>query len=433
MQLDENNAATRELSMLQTAWLQNEIGLWSDSRRKIEIAEACTQANATVLRRSGKFKRSPYPPIDVCEEDSGEVVEKKWLQWTQQESLKRIQYHAFLHDSRVSLALHVSPVISYTELHLPLPACRELWAAETAEQWKRAYLARNLGPIPRVVSLTEALQDMSSITPCRSQLDVHYSALILLHGLWSIVWEYRQLNSIGGVQSKYWNGLVLSSRHAELCSALQQYRLDSLKWGILCPRVRIVLELISLHLHMSLEELQLYAGKENIEEAQKVYHSARQWFDSPASRQAVWHAGQVLRAAACFSSGSLYDFFVIAVYHASMAFWSFGVVGRSDGMPAASLMNMGSHAQQRNYPLIFLDEEETLDLPGFVAQARGVPGLTGKNGRFIPLENTRAVMEHIAELLSSNWRPGSQPPLVDSVRRLVLDLGKAAKRVELGC
>jgi len=184
---------------------------------------------------------------------------------------------------------------------------------------------------------------------------------------------------------------------------------------------------------MSLEELQLYAGKENIEEAQKVYHSARQWFDSPASRQSVWHAGQVLRAAACFSSGSLYDFFVIAVYHASMAFWSFGVVGRSDGMPAASLMDMGTHAQQRSYPLIFLDEEETLDLPGFVAQARGVPGLTGKNGRFIPLEDTRAVMEHIAELLSSNWRPGSQPPLVDSVRQLVLDLGKAAKRVELGC
>jgi Fungal specific transcription factor domain len=363
----------------------------------------------------------------VTESDTGEVLESKWIQWTQQESMKRVQYHAFLHDSRVSLALHVSPVISYAELQLPFPACRELWGARDAEQWKKAFLARNLVPITRVVSLTEALQDMSSITPCRSQVDVHYSALVLLHGLWSLVWEYRQLNSIGGVQSKYWNGLVLSSRHAELCSALQQYRLDSLKWGILCPRVRIVLELISLHLHMSLEELQLYAGKENIEEAQKVYRSARQWFDSPAARQAVWHAGQVLRAAACFSPGSLYDFFVIAVYHASMAFWSFGVVGRSDGMPASSLI-MGSHAQRG--PLIFLDEEETLDLPGFVAQARGVPGLTGKNGRFIPLEDTGAVMEHISDLLSSNWKRGSQPPLVDSVRQLVLDLGKAAKRLE---
>ncbi len=380
-----------------------------------------------MLRRAGKFKRSPYPPVDVTESDTGDVLGKKWLQWTQQESMKRVQYHAFLHDSRVSLALHVGPVISYTELQLPFPACRELWAARDAEQWKKAFLARSLGPVLRVVSLTEALQDMSSITPCRSLVDVHYSALILLHGLWSLVWEYRQLNSIGGVQSKYWNGLVLSSRHAELCSALQQYRLDSLKWGILCPRVRIVLELISLHLHMSLEELQLYAGKENVEEAQKVYHSARQWFDSPASRQAIWHAGQVLRAASCFSPGSLYDFFVIAVYHASMAFWSFGVVGRSDGMPVSSLM-MGSHAQQG--PLIFLDEEETLDLPGFVAQARGVPGLTGKNGLFIPLEDTRAVMDHIVDLLNSNWRRGSQPPLVDSVGQLVLDLGEAAKRVE---
>lgn len=188
-----------------------------------------------------------------------------------------------------------------------------------------------------------------------------------------------------------------------------------------------MLELISLHLHMSLEELQLYAGKENIEEAQKVYYSARQWFESHSSRQAVWHAGQLLRAASCFAPGSLYDFFVIAVYHASMVFWSFGIVGRSDGMTVATLM-MGSHAQRG--PLIFLDEEETLDLAGFVAQARGVPGLTGKNGRFIPLEDTGAVMEHIAELLNSNWKRGSQPPLVDSVRQLVLDLGTAARRLD---
>lgn len=391
------------------------------------MAEACTQSNSTWLRRAGSFKRAPYPPIDVTEADEGEILEEKWLQWTRQESMKRIQYHAFLHDSRVSMTLHVTPVISYVELQLPFPACRELWAAKSAEQWKKVFLSRNLGPLTRVASLAEALQDMSSITPSRSLIDVHYSALILLHGLWSLVWEYRQLNTIGGPRSKYWNGLVLSSRHAELCSALQQYRLDSLKWGILCPRVRIVLELISLHLHMSLEELQLYAGKENIEEAQRIYYSARQWFESQSSRQAIWHAGQLLRAASCFAPGCLYDFFVTAVYHASMAFWSFGVVGRSDGMTVASIM-MGSQAQRG--PLIFLDDEETLDLAGFVAQARGVPGLTGKNGRFIPLEDTGAVMNHIADLLDSNWKRGSQPPLVDSVRQLVLDLGTAARRLD---
>lgn len=421
---DENNVASRELGMLQTVWLQNEVGLWSDSRRKIEIAEACTQFNATVLRRGGRFKRSMYQAIEVREEDSGEILDKKWLQWAEQECMKRIQYHAFLHDARVSLTLHVSPTISYAELHLPMPAAKELWAAADAEQWKKAYLARHSAPVPRVVSLTEALQDMSSITHCRAQIDVQYSALILLHGLWSLVWEYRQLSSIGGVQSKYWNGLVLSSRHAELCSALQQFRLDSLKWGVLCPRVRLDLELISMHLHMSLEELQLYAGKEDIEEAQQAYNSARRWFDSPSSRQAIWHAGQVLKAAASFSPGSLFDSFVIAVYHASMALWSFGVVGKSDGLPPPSLM-MGAHAQQG--PFISLDQEETLDLPGFVAQARGLPGLTGKDGRFIPLEDTDAVMEHVADLLSSNWKSGSQPLLVDNVRKLMLDLGKAAK------
>lgn len=414
------------MGILQAAWLQTEVGLWSDSRRKIELAEAYTQLNATMLRRAGKFNRTPYPAIDVMEADTGEILEKKWWMWTQQESMKRLRYHAFLHDSRASLALHITPVMSYTELSLPFPASRELWSAPNAVEWKRAFLARNFGPLSRVVGLKEALQDMSLITPCRSQIDVHYSALILLHGLWALVWEFRQLNSIGGPQSRYWNGLVLSSRHAELCSALGRYRLDSLKWGVLCPRVRTMLEVISLHLYMSLEELQLYAGKENIVEAQKVYYSARQWFDSPSSRQAVWHAGQVIRAAACYSPGSLYDGFVVAIYHASMAFWAFGVVGKSNGMPEAWLM-AGPHLQRG--PLIFLDEEETLDLTAFVAHSQGIPGLSGKDGRFIPLGNTPAIMDHISEVLTSNWKHGSQPPLVDSISRLVLDLGKAAKHI----
>jgi Fungal specific transcription factor domain len=158
-----------------------------------------------MLRRAGGFERAHYPPVEVTEFDIGEALEEKWLHWTRQESMRRVQYHAFLHDSRVSLALHVSPVISYPELQLPLPACRELWSASNAEQWKKALLAQNLVPVVRVVSLMEALQDMSSITPCGSQVDVHHSALILLHGLWSLVWEYRQLNSIVGAQSKYWN------------------------------------------------------------------------------------------------------------------------------------------------------------------------------------------------------------------------------------
>lgn len=210
--------------MLQTAWLQNEVGLWSDSRHKIEIAESFTLPNATMLRRAGRFERAHYPPVDVTESDTGEALEEKWLQWTRQESMKRVQYHAFLHDSRVSLALHVSPVISYSELQLPLPACRESWSASNAEKWKKTWLARNLGPMARVVSLTEALQDMSFITPCRSQVDVHYSALILLHGLWSLVWEYRQLNSIGwrAVQVLERTGLVVSACGTVLCTSAVQ-------------------------------------------------------------------------------------------------------------------------------------------------------------------------------------------------------------------
>ncbi|PGH21517.1 hypothetical protein AJ80_03185 [Polytolypa hystricis UAMH7299] len=49
----------------------------------------------------------------------------------------------------------------------------------------------------------------------------------------------------------------------------------------------------SIHLHISLEELQTFAASEDNEEARKVYLAARQWIDSQSSRQAVWHAKAV--------------------------------------------------------------------------------------------------------------------------------------------
>lgn len=375
----------------------------------------------------GAFKRHPYQRVDVFEADEGRLLEDKWRNWANRESMKRVQYHAFVHDSRASIAFHVSPVISYPEVEMPFPGTKEMWTAPSARHWKAAALAKSLQSPPRVVSLREALQDMDSITPCRFQIDVHYSALILLHGLWSLVWEYKQLNSIGGQQSKYWNALVLSARHQELCSALQQYRLDSRRWGTLCPRVAIVLELIALHVHMPLEELQRYAGKENVEEAKSAHQSAHQWFRSPASRRSVWHAGQVLRAARWFQPGTLFDFFVIAIYHAGLAFWSFGIIGRSQAIPESPLTGTSGASHSQPGPRIMIDREETLDLTTFIDHSIGVPGLTSAEGDYIPLDDTAAVMEHVADLLISNWQDGSEPALMKSVHRLLLDLGMASR------
>jgi len=77
--------------------------------------------------------------------------------------------------------------------------------------------------------------------------------------------------------------------------------------GGIPQEARILQELFMMNLHVSFEELQLFAGKEGPEEAHRVYPLLRQWYDSRRSRQAIYYAGQILRAADLFPSSRLRD------------------------------------------------------------------------------------------------------------------------------
>lgn len=182
-------------------------------------------------------------------------------------------YHAFIRDAQTSVSLHVNPVVSYAEVNLPLPASRDLWEAETATQWRDRYLSK--GFTNRLPSLVETIQDISQLTDHQNGIDIQFSGLIVLYGIWALVWEYHQCESISK-GSEYFDPLLLNSRYKELSQLLQHFRLHSSEWHEpLQSQVILLLELVSMHLHMPLEELQLYAGKEDREAARKANDSAR--------------------------------------------------------------------------------------------------------------------------------------------------------------
>ncbi|KAL9114592.1 MAG: hypothetical protein Q9227_001270 [Pyrenula ochraceoflavens] len=434
LRLEEDNTRSRLLEFNQAYFLQLDIRLWSSGKRKVEMAESLMQPGVTMLRRARRFRRSAGCLIMPHPEDEGPELDRKWRAWVEQEARKRLSFHAFIHDAQSSLTLNINPLISYAELALPLPCPSDVWEAADAVTWKR----RRLGREPprradpsfpeRLPSLPEILQDMSLLADFANHIDIQLSRLIVLHALWALVWEHRQLNTISSGQSGPWSGLVLSSRHREISVAIQEFRMNSVS-PPMAPEVRLVLECVDMHLFMSLDELQLYAGKENKQEAQQAIRSARHWIESPHSKQAVWHAGQVVRAARNFRLRTLRDFYAIAVYHASLAFWSFGVMSRSmEHVPASRSTVQTRHPDEN----LFLDHDETSCLQEWINDVAAFsPCLSAKSDHWMrgaSLDDPAEIMNTIGDILMQNWRQERAPLLVENLGQLMKDLGRAAKR-----
>ncbi|PYH96515.1 hypothetical protein BO71DRAFT_471399 [Aspergillus ellipticus CBS 707.79] len=401
-----------------------DMGVWSGNGRRTEIAESFQQPLVTMLRRALRFRRSIYSTIVPSLDDSEEVSERKWHAWVEQESFKRLVHHLFLHDAQSAVMLNVNPIISYAELELPLPSIRALWDAKSASAWRDIYLTLGLRGTERQPSLVDAMRDMSRL---QRGVDMQMAGFVLLHGFSAMVNEYHRFNFISRGSPKHWNALVTNSRHQELSQALQHFRIVCYEWSDI-PRseVFLVYEMISMFLYMSLEDLQLFAGKEDKREARRVYHSALEWINSIDSRRAVWHAGQVIRAAKATPAGSLTGFLAVGVYYASLAFWSYSVVLKAKNAKASGETHTPGRGLQNRGPTVFLDGEETTDVQKFISLGCGCPALQGHQGPAF-LSDPGQTMDLARGLLRADASPDVLPPLVQGLCQLMGDLGNAVR------
>ncbi|RAH84888.1 C2H2 type zinc finger domain protein [Aspergillus japonicus CBS 114.51] len=428
---ETDNRTTRDLRASQTFALVLDIGLWSGNGRRTEIAESFQQPLLTMLRRALRLRRSVYTVIVPSLADTPEELEQKWRDWAELESFKRLVHHLFLHDAQAALMLNVNPLVSYAELELPLPSIRSLWEAKSSTEWRDVYLASGLTGRERLPSLVDAMRDMSRL---QTRVDSQLAGFVVLHGLAAMVTEYHRFSFISKGSSKHWNGLVISSRHQELSQALQHFRMVCYEWSEFPgPEVFLVHEVISMFLYMSLEELQLFAGKEDKREARRVYHSALEWIESSDSRRAVWHAGQVIRAAKAMAPGSLTGFLAVGVYYASLAFWSYSVVSKAKSAKstgqAGGSRSLGLNPRNNQFPTTYLDGEETTEVQKFISLGCGSPALQGPQGPAF-VSDPRQTMDVAQGLLRADASNESLPPLVQGLCQLMGDLGKAAKSTQ---
>ncbi|GAB7355625.1 hypothetical protein MBLNU459_g6348t1 [Dothideomycetes sp. NU459] len=456
---EEDNRRTRDLDISQAYALQLSVSSWSGNKRKMELAESHPLQLVTMLRRSGRFRKARPSSAAPMMEDCGEVLEGKWRAWVQCESFKRLAFEIMIHDAQTSMSFLVPPLITYNEISLDLPSAPALWEAKNALAWREAYLAQDLTG-RRAPNLAGCIQDAHQLLDCADRVDMCSTTSIVLHRLWSLIWDCRQLSSAQKYQTAQaakptiGNSLISSYWQQELAQVLHSFWMVASELETTGSSATLIQEHLLLNIYVSFEELQLFAGKEGGQDARRVFPSLRQWAESRDSRQAVWHAGQIMRAASSMSPDTLRDFYAIALYHAGLTFWAYGILANDSKKPALrrseSFAGDGSRPRLSSVSqeIVYLDDQETAESQRFIAFGRATPALRRRTGpthgmgqsiatfsdgdEAVLLNDPRSVMEVVTDVLqqkhsSTNMR--AVPPLVENLTHLLQDLSNAATKV----
>lgn len=419
---EADNTLIRDLELQQAYLLYLEISLWSGNSRKIEIAESFRQPLFTMLRRGGMFHAAAYPPITLDADDTGHITDEKWRAWAKQESTKRLVYHMWEYDMQTSMVLMTNPLISYAEVSIPIPAPSSLWLANDAEQWKRLYLSwqAQCRSLPPVMSISDCILKMDLLESHRLVTDMTISCAAVLHALWGMISEYRQMNMLISRNSRnnnsnssgtgtltqpgHWHsGLVMASRYQQLSEMLNYFGIGHRDDGALHWHC------IQMHLHMSLEDIQLLAASlQNHTHSNNILSSIQAWSQSKDGRWAVWHAGQIFRELKTLSLQHLRDFTAIALYHSTLTLWAYSI---GKGKP-----------ETESATVIWLDGTETSNLQRFVTLERNQPILQGVlSDQTITLHDPDAILSLAIQLMRQNHsgRDSCEPPLVINLVHLL--------------
>ncbi|KAF2022404.1 C2H2 type zinc finger domain-containing protein [Aaosphaeria arxii CBS 175.79] len=367
----------RDLQYLQASMIWLDIGAFCGYRRKMEIAESNLQPLVTALRRAGKLDHVSYVVVEPNASDSEEVTDRKWRQWVEQESYKRLVYHLYEHDMSMTLVKHRNPLISYSELRLPLPATRNLWLAPSAEEWKMRWLSEKHEDSS--MSLAGLLQDEISIRFLSDNIDVQVARSAYLYGLAAQIWDHVQQAAI----------LPPNNASCQLWLQSRQQQLDQSLRNAPCslgtaPAITCVLhQFLSMFLHVNLDTIARFAGKCGEVEARHAYARLQPWSQTAEARTAIWHAGQVLCAARSIPSYQIRGPDSFMVYHAVMVLWTYSMMMRARARRTGSTTPLRGDVDSARAPTPAMLEPLFLDgldvnkgvVDAFILQDKGRPCL----------------------------------------------------------
>lgn len=306
----------------------------------------------------------------------------------------------FIHDIQASVSLSINPLISYVELDLPLPCHRKCWDAKSAAEWKSSYFENIRNTPEPLPSLSRSLQDMSTLSQTRSQLDFALTGFLSVHGIFTIVMDCNRARRGPSSQLR---GLVFQSWQHELQQILEELEMvivEPLRSHV--PELSLIYQAVSLSLYVPLGELEIFAGKDGLKRSNDIHDEFIKHISPANLRQAIWHAGQVYRIVKLIPSRAVTGFYATCLYFAALALWMYSTVST---IKSPSQTNRQNDVEKQ--VLFLLDAEvDAIALRRFILSGHGTPALgTADDPAY--LNDQAAVMRCFREVLCSNHPGGT--------------------------
>jgi hypothetical protein len=190
-----------------------------------------------------------------------------------------------------------------------------------------------------------------------------------------------------------------------------------------------------MHLCAPFDQMELAAGKEGPTEAQRADPALQQWINTGDSRQAAWHAGQILRVARILTLQHSKHYPVVAAYHAGLCLWVYGVL--SEPEVRENLQNPGIGAELSDY--VMLDQEETIQTQRWISHARGRPAISARTGSpgadvdtsSIPVHSSHLLIKTLLQEVMSRFA-STNCLFVDNIVQLLQALQKVSRQPDTG-
>lgn len=192
-------------------------------------------------------------------------------------------------------------------------------------------------------------------------------------------------------------------------------------------------EFVMMYLHIDIDAIQRFVGKMGELDARRAYPGLRDWSRTKEARSAIWHAGQMLRAARKVAVFQFRGFDCLTIYHAALVLWVYGLIqcGENKRLEVTTPMS-----DVELTPQVPLDGPESHVTKSFINHGVGRPGLMmlqsrgGNEGEvkaFCELSKPRTVMAVARQVFEGNCPltlpDDVLPPMVQNLCSLIEDLG----------
>ncbi|KFZ23027.1 hypothetical protein V502_02490 [Pseudogymnoascus sp. VKM F-4520 (FW-2644)] len=320
------------------------------TKKHHEMAHIFHGAILTMIKRG-----IAYSPIPV-DNNNFTTLECSWLQWAEQESSRRTAFFAFVMDAQHASVFGHTPVLSVSDVRLPLPSVERLWECTTANQWQS--LSRREPEAPQFLPTLKAVLGKTLVPTICS----NFSRFILLHGLLSLTTHLRtRERATLGIETGRIGSKVSSSSVAPVEDWIEvisraigtwSFSLLSSEHSTCLEAARPLHRMAFITLHTNITDFHILAkdssqleSQLSKREAAKAEARIRAWSRNEGAKQAVNHS--LLLVKETIFAGNRYrareDNIAPrpwCLYHGILVLWAFGVMteGAEDengmGVPA---------------------------------------------------------------------------------------------------